>query len=87
MDFFEWAFVIFNVFTFVLMAYDKRISPGNKRRIPERLMIILAVLGGSAGVWFGMKVFRHKTKHPRFAYGIPLIIALQVLLLLYVSLR
>jgi uncharacterized membrane protein YsdA (DUF1294 family) len=83
----EWAIVTVNVVTFILMAYDKRRAQGKKRRTPERLLLLLAILGGSAGVWFGMKIFRHKTKHPRFVYGIPLIIALQVITLFYFSLR
>ena len=34
--------------------------------------------GGSMGTWIGMQIFKHKTRHALFVYGIPLIIILQV---------
>ncbi|MFR0844252.1 MAG: DUF1294 domain-containing protein [Oscillospiraceae bacterium] len=35
----------------------------------------VAVLGGSAGSLLGMYTVRHKTKHPKFTIGIPLLLA------------
>lgn len=78
----EWMAIAFNFFTFLLMAYDKRNAGLGGRRVPEKLFIFLAVVGGSAGVWFGMKLFRHKTAHVWFYRGIQLIIVLQAAILL-----
>ena len=39
---------------------------------------LLAVLGGSVGAWLGMYVWRHKTQHRKFKYGVPLILLVQV---------
>ncbi len=69
------------------MGVDKRFAGQKKDRLPEKLFFALALLGGSAGVWVGMKAFRHKTLHKSFYFGIPVIIAVQVILLLYYSLR
>lgn len=53
-----------------------------KRRIPERTLILTALVGGSLGVLGGMYKFRHKTQKPLFKYGVPIIIALQIALIL-----
>ena len=37
-----------------------------------------AVLGGSIGAMIGMAVFRHKTLHSAFRYGMPAILVLQL---------
>ena len=83
----EWGIIFLNGLTFLLMGYDKRMAQLNKWRVRENLLLLLAVLGGSAGVWFGMKLFHHKTRHEKFSYGIPIIVSVHVLALLYFSLR
>lgn len=83
----EFFIIGLNILTFLLMGYDKRASRANMRRIPENLFFLLAAPGGSAGVWLGMKAFRHKTKHIRFVYGIPLLVVVHTALLLFFSMR
>lgn len=41
-------------------------------------LLLLALLGGSVGAWLGMYVWRHKTRHKKFKYCIPLILLVQV---------
>ncbi len=60
------------------MGSDKRKAIDGKRRIPEKTLFLLALLGGSAGVWAGMYLFRHKTRHIRFVLGIPFLLFLQI---------
>ena len=50
------------------------------RRIRERTLFLSALLGGSAGAIAGMRLFRHKTKHWYFVWGMPAILAAQVIL-------
>ncbi|HAA37277.1 MAG TPA: DUF1294 domain-containing protein [Firmicutes bacterium] len=69
--------LLLNCIAFFLMFYDKRQARRGKWRVPENSLLFLAVLGGSVGVWLGMKGFRHKTKHQLFYRGIPLLIFLQ----------
>ena len=83
----ESVLIALNFLVFVVMWMDKRAAARKKRRVPEKLFLLIALAGGSAGVWFGMKAFRHKTQHREFYLGIPAIIVVQVLLLLYVTLR
>jgi uncharacterized membrane protein YsdA (DUF1294 family) len=71
-----------NAAAFLLMLIDKEKAKKRKYRIPEDTLMGIAMLGGSLGAWFGMQVFRHKTKHRKFTFGIPLIIGVQVLITL-----
>lgn len=60
----------------------ERVQRGKKprRRIPEKTLFLIAALGGSLGVLAGMYLFRHKTKHKSFVFGVPLILAAQIAL-------
>lgn len=74
-------FVIKNFIAFMLMYVDKSRARKSQWRIKESTLLFSAILGGSLGSYLGMKLFRHKTKHPKFKYGIPFIILVQLLLL------
>lgn len=70
-----------NIFGFAITAYDKAKAKLKGWRVPEKWFFILAFLGGAWGVWAGMFVFRHKTKHTSFLIGIPLLGVLNVLII------
>lgn len=75
-----------NVIAFILMGTDKIKAKLDKRRIPEKVLFLLAVLGGGLGGTVGMLSFRHKTKHWYFAVGFPALAILQIaLLIVYLS--
>ena len=65
-----WLFA-WSLFLFFAMALDKRRAVRGRRRIPERRLFLLAFLGGAIGGFFGMRAFRHKTKHTKFVVGFP----------------
>ena len=71
--------LIINILGFIFMYIDKEKAKKHKWRISENTLIILALLGGSIGSFIGMNKFRHKTKHIKFKYGIPLIIIFQII--------
>lgn len=73
--------LIINAVGFLYMLTDKHRAKKNLWRIPEARLMWTAILGGSAGVMAGMYLCRHKTKHPKFSIGIPVIFALQVVLI------
>ncbi len=64
--------LLINLLGFVLYGVDKAKSKGRSRRIPERVLLWVARLGGGVGCWMGMMLFRHKTKHDRFMALVPL---------------
>lgn len=72
-----------NVITFVVYGVDKLKARNHWWRIPEATLLLMAVIGGSIGAWVGMYVFRHKTQHKKFKYGVPAIILLQLLVTYY----
>ncbi len=65
-------FLFMSIAAFFAMKRDKESAkiPG-ERRIPERTLLLLSFFGGAAGSLIAMKLYRHKTLHARFRYGIP----------------
>ncbi len=80
-------FAVVNILGFALMGIDKRRAQRSAFRIPEATLFAVAIIGGSIGSILGMQVFRHKTKHWYFKFGMPIILILQIVLfvLLYLS--
>lgn len=76
-----------NAVAFILMLADKRKARKGAWRIPESTLMGIALLGGSIGAIAGMNLFRHKTKHPKFFIGLPVILALQIVLGLVIALK
>ena len=72
-----------NAAGFFSMLADKHKARKNLWRIPERVLMTVAVLGGSAGILLGMYTARHKTKHLKFTLGVPAILILQIAAVLY----
>lgn len=79
--------LIINAAGFVLMLADKRKAKKNLWRIPEATLMTVAALGGSVGSLLGMYTVRHKTRHPKFTVGIPLLLALQIIAAVVVMAR
>lgn len=65
---------------FFLMGFDKGRARRGGRRVRERDLFLLALLGGSPGAILGMYTFHHKTRHASFRWGLPAILAGQCLL-------
>ena len=74
---------VINLAGFLCMALDKKKARRNKWRIPEATLFLFAIFGGSLGCLLGMRVFHHKTQKPKFYIGIPIILAVQLVVLAY----
>ena len=72
--------LIINALAFLLMLTDKRKAVKKAWRIPEATLLGIAAIGGSLGSLIGMRLFHHKTKHLKFSLGIPLMLAIHILL-------
>ena len=80
------SYLIFiNIITFMVYGIDKLKAKKGKWRIPESTLLLLAIVGGSIGSWCGVKVWHHKTMHKKFRYGIPLIMTIQIVIIIYLS--
>ena len=75
--------IVINIAAFAVYGIDKRKAIKHQWRIPEAVLFALAFAGGALGALAGMYVFRHKTRKWYFAWGIPLILMIQVVLLVY----
>jgi uncharacterized membrane protein YsdA (DUF1294 family) len=67
-----------NLLTFVTYGIDKHKARHNRWRVREVSLLLLAALGGSIGALLAMRVFRHKTQHKKFRYGVPAILLVQL---------
>jgi uncharacterized membrane protein YsdA (DUF1294 family) len=67
-----------NVVGLLAMGIDKSKARRQAWRIPEKVLFLISLLGGSVGTWAGMYIFRHKTKHWYFVVGMPAILLLQI---------
>lgn len=78
-----YSVIFLNIITFLLYGLDKQKARQRRWRIPERVLIGFALIGGSVGAYAGMKIFRHKTQKKKFSIGVPLIFLIQIGLLFY----
>ena len=65
------AWLVINLITFILYGVDKRRAKKGAWRIPEKTLLTGTWLLGGVGAWLGMRLFRHKTKHAAFVWGVP----------------
>ena len=77
--------LVMNLVTFFVFGLDKwkakyKETHEKTRRVPEKTLFLLAALGGSVGALLGMRVWRHKTLHKSFRFGIPAILILQLVI-------
>ncbi len=79
--------IVVNIVTFLVYGIDKWKAKQGSWRISEATLLILAVIGGSIGALLGMKVWRHKTQHKKFKYGVPAILIIQIITIGYLSIK
>lgn len=74
--------IAMNLVALLAYGYDKAIAGSGQMRVPEVVLLGLALLGGSLGAFAGMVLFRHKTSKPAFLVPFFLIVVLQVAVLI-----
>lgn len=81
-----WYLAIINAAAVIVYGWDKLCAIRKWWRVPEITLLAIAISGGSIGALAAMHLFRHKTLHLKFKYGVPLILALQIAGLVYLHL-
>jgi uncharacterized membrane protein YsdA (DUF1294 family) len=61
-----WTVAALSALALLAFGWDKACAVRGARRVPERGLLGLAVLGGWPGAWCGVLAFRHKTRKPLF---------------------
>ena len=78
MKLFLYYILAINLYGVFAMYSDKKKSQKGKWRTPENTLFTIASAFGALGIFIGMRLFRHKTKHNKFVIGIPLILVVQL---------
>ena len=76
-------YLFMNVLAFVIYAADKRRAVNRQRRVPEFVLLGLAVLGGAVGAFIAMRYYSHKIHYAIFCMGVPAMILLHGCVALY----
>lgn len=76
-------FIIINIIGLGIMALDKFKAQKGYWRTPEKTLFTVTLLGGGFGTIAGMYMFRHKTKKLKFTIGLPTILILEIILVIY----
>ena len=82
---FPYYLIFINIVTFLVYGIDKWKAKQGSWRISEATLLMLAVIGGTIGALLGMQVWRHKTMHLKFKYGLPLILLAQIALIYFIN--
>lgn len=77
--------LMINLIGFFMMWSDKRKAKKGKWRIPEQTLFIVTALGGGIGTIAGMYTFRHKTQKLKFTIGLPALVILEIIAVIYIK--
>lgn len=77
--------LIINIIGFFMMWSDKRKAKKGKWRIPEQTLFIVTAIGGGIGTIAGMYTFRHKTQKLKFTIGLPALVILEIVAIIYMK--
>lgn len=69
--------VAVSLLAFALCGLDKRAARRHAERTPEAVLLGVALVGGSPGLFVGMVTFRHKTRKVSFLARFLVVIILQ----------
>jgi len=84
----ELFLILINIISFLVYTYDKLVSIRNNTinnisRISEKVLLIVAFIGGSIGAIISMLLFRHKIKKLSFIIKFILVISLQIVFYIF----
>lgn len=76
-------YIVLNFLGFILFGMDKIKAKKKKKRISEKTLFVVSLLGGAIGSYFGMKIFHHKTRKKAFQIGIPFLVCIHLFFILF----
>ncbi len=76
--------LIINILTFIIFAVDKYKAIKNRRRVRITVLLFLAFIGGTIGALCGIYFLRHKTKKNYFTLGVPMILLMHLIIILWI---
>ncbi len=79
------ALCVYNAVVFLVYGIDKLRARRGWRRTPEATLLWMAALFGGPGALLAMRLFRHKTRKPAFAWGVTAMTLLQAGVVVWVA--
>ncbi len=76
-------FILVNLIAILAMAIDKHKARKGAFRIPEAVLFLFSIIGGSIGSLLGMFLFHHKTRKWKFRIGMPAILIIQIAVIVF----
>ncbi len=75
--------IIISLISIFLTVYDKIAAKRFPRnRVPEKILLGTAFLGGAAAEYITMQTIRHKTRHKKFMLSLPLFTVIHIIIIL-----
>ncbi len=68
-----------NLIAVIVTAYDKFSAVKKRRRVREKFLFLISLLGGSLGMYVTMLLIRHKTRHLKFMLALPVLLIIQLI--------
>ena len=76
-----------NIVAAFLTLHDKKAAKRHSWRVKENTLLLVAAAGGSVAMFLTMKAIRHKTQHWKFMIGIPVIMVLQAVVMIFIFVK
>ena len=67
----------------IITVSDKIRAKKGKRRIRERILLLWGFLGGASVMYITMLFIRHKTRHFKFMFWLPVFTIMHIMLLYF----
>ncbi|MBO5358195.1 MAG: DUF1294 domain-containing protein [Clostridia bacterium] len=80
MEYFVLYLIIVSAISAIAVTIDKAAARNGSRRISEKSLMVLSVIGGGVAMYITMRIIHHKTRKNKFMVGIPVIVMLQLAL-------
>ena len=77
-------YFIINLITFIIFALDKLYAIKKKWRYKIATLLGLCFFGGALGGFLAMNLFHHKTNKKIFAIGVPLMLVVQIMIIIFI---
>ncbi len=80
-------FAIISAISIIATIYDKIAAKAGMRRISEKALMSLGLIGGALPMFLTMLLIRHKTRHPKFMVGLPFEVIIHIVIILLINQR
>lgn len=77
--------IVINIVAFLVMFYDKKRAINEQFRVPENVLFLLTILGGSGGIFAAMEILRHKSSKSSFKLKVSIIVLVQIVILYLIT--